>query len=87
MRAPWWSSVFRRSLPPICGGTQLTHDWARGDFVGIVMLQSIGQALTLLPIIILALSNSDPTRATSFVAYIQIMRLGGAEIGVALMGT
>ena len=26
-------------------GTQLTHDWARGDFVTIVMLQSIGQAL------------------------------------------
>ncbi len=31
------------------------------DFVGIVMLQSVGQSLTLLPIIILALSNSDPT--------------------------
>ncbi len=68
-------------------GTQLTHHWARGDFVGIVMLQSIGQTLTLCPIIILALSNSDPIRATSFAAYIQIMRLGGAEIGVALMGT
>jgi MFS transporter, DHA2 family, multidrug resistance protein len=68
-------------------GTQLTHDWAREDFVGIVMLQSIGQSLTLCPIIILSLSNLDPTRATSFAAYIQIMRLGGAEIGVALMGT
>jgi DHA2 family multidrug resistance protein len=68
-------------------GTQLSHDWARGDFVTIVVLQSIGQAFTLLPIIILALSNSDPARATSFAAYIQIMRLGGAEIGVALMGT
>jgi DHA2 family multidrug resistance protein len=68
-------------------GTQLTHDWARDDFVAIVVLQSIGQSLTLLPIIIMALSNSDPTRATAFAAYIQIMRLGGAEIGVALMGT
>ncbi len=68
-------------------GTQLSHDWARGDFVTIVMLQSVGQAFTLLPIIILAVSNSDPARATSFAAYIQIMRLGGAEIGVALMGT
>ncbi len=68
-------------------GTQLSHDWAREDFIGIVMLQSIGQAFTLLPILILALSNSDPSRATSFAAYIQIMRLGGAEIGVALMGT
>jgi DHA2 family multidrug resistance protein len=68
-------------------GTQLTHDWALGDFVTIVILQSIGQAFTLLPIIIIALSNSDFTRATAFAAYIQIMRLGGAEIGVALMGT
>jgi MFS transporter, DHA2 family, multidrug resistance protein len=33
------------------------------------------------------LSNSDPSRATAFAAYIQIMRLGGAEIGIALMGT
>jgi MFS transporter, DHA2 family, multidrug resistance protein len=68
-------------------GTQLTHDWAPGDFIPIVVLQSIGQALTLLPIIIIALSNSDFTRATAFAAYIQVMRLGGAEIGVALMGT
>jgi DHA2 family multidrug resistance protein len=68
-------------------GTQLSHDWAPGDFVTIVILQSVGQALTLLPIIILALSNADFTRATAFAAYIQIMRLGGAEIGVALMGT
>lgn len=68
-------------------GTQLSHDWARGDFVTIAILQSVGQSFTLLPIIILALSNVDPARATSFAAYIQIMRLGGAEIGVALMGT
>jgi DHA2 family multidrug resistance protein len=68
-------------------GTQLTHEWARGDFVGIVLLQAVGQSTTLLPLIIIALSNSDPSRATSFAAYIQIMRLGGAEIGVALMGT
>jgi DHA2 family multidrug resistance protein len=68
-------------------GTQLSHDWARGDFVGIVMLLSVGQAFALLPLIIIAVSNSDPTRATTFAAYVQIIRLGGAEIGVALMGT
>jgi DHA2 family multidrug resistance protein len=68
-------------------GTQLSHVWSLSDFKGIVMLQSVGQAFTLLPIIILAVSNSDPSRATAFAAYIQIMRLGGAEIGVALMGT
>jgi MFS transporter, DHA2 family, multidrug resistance protein len=68
-------------------GTQLTHDWARGDFVTIALLQSVGQAFTLLPVIILAVVNSDVTRATAFAAYIQITRLGGAEIGIALMGT
>src|SRR6202051_4369453 len=46
-------------------GTQLTHDWALGDFVVIALLQSIGQAFTLLPIILIALSNSDFTRATA----------------------
>jgi DHA2 family multidrug resistance protein len=68
-------------------GTQLSHVWALGDFTGIALLQSVGQAFTLLPVIVLAVSNSDPSRATAFAAYIQIMRLGGAEIGVALMGT
>jgi DHA2 family multidrug resistance protein len=68
-------------------GTQLTNDWRLGDFTTIVILQSIGQAFCLLPIIIIALSNADFTRATAFAAYIQLMRLGGAEIGVALMGT
>jgi len=68
-------------------GTQLTHDWALDDFVMIVVLQSVGQAFTLLPIIIILLANADVTRATALAAYIQVMRLGGAEIGVALMGT
>ncbi len=68
-------------------GTQLTNEWRLGDFVTIVVLQSIGQAFTLFPIIIIAVSNADPSRATAFSAYIQLMRLGGAEIGVALMGT
>jgi MFS transporter, DHA2 family, multidrug resistance protein len=68
-------------------GTQLTHEWAREDFVPMVVLQSIGQAFSLLPLIIILLSNSDPARATAFAAYIQLARLGGAEIGVSLMGT
>jgi MFS transporter, DHA2 family, multidrug resistance protein len=68
-------------------GTQLTHEWALDDFIPVVILQSVGQSFTLLPIIIILLSNADPTRATAFAAYIQIMRLGGAEIGISLMGT
>ena len=55
--------------------------------VVIVLLLSVGQAFTLLPVILTLLSNSDPARATAFAAYIQVVRLGGAEIGVALMGT
>jgi DHA2 family multidrug resistance protein len=86
---PRWALIFGLSAFATANllGTQLTHDWALDDFATIVMLQSIGQAFTLLPIIIIALSNSDFTRATAFAAYIQVMRLGGAEIGVALMGT
>jgi DHA2 family multidrug resistance protein len=68
-------------------GTQLTHDWARGDFVGIVLLLAVGQTVTLMSLVVFLLSNSDPTRATAFIAYIQIVRLGTAEIGIALMGT
>jgi MFS transporter, DHA2 family, multidrug resistance protein len=68
-------------------GTQLTHDWALGDFIIIALLQSVGQSFTLLSGILILLSNADFTRATAFAAYIQITRLGGAEIGIALMGT
>jgi DHA2 family multidrug resistance protein len=68
-------------------GTQVTHEWALGDFVPMVLLQSLGQSFTLLPIIVTALSNADPTRATAFAAYIQVVRLGAAEIGTALMAT
>jgi DHA2 family multidrug resistance protein len=68
-------------------GTQLTNEWAPADFSTIVILLSIGQVFTLTPTILLLVSNSDSSRATAFSAYIQIIRVGGAEIGVALMGT
>ncbi|UZE47814.1 MFS transporter [Rhodopseudomonas sp. P2A-2r] len=84
-----WPLIIGLSAFAIAGllGTRLTHDWALGDFIPIVLLQSLGQSFTLLPIVIIALSNSDPSRATAFAAYIQVMRLGGAEIGIALMST
>ncbi|MCP9627110.1 MFS transporter [Rhodopseudomonas palustris] len=68
-------------------GTRVTSAWTVSDFVPVVLLQSVGVSLTLLAIIIVTLSNSDPTRATAFAAYIQMMRLGCAEIGIALMTT
>jgi DHA2 family multidrug resistance protein len=68
-------------------GTQLTHEWAPGDFIPMVLLLSVGQSFTLLPILITAMANSDPKRSTAFSAYLQVVRLGGAEIGIALMAT
>lgn len=68
-------------------GTRLTRQWVAEDFVTIVLLQSVGQSVTLIGIIITALSNVDPKRATAFAAYIQSVRIGGAEIGSALMAT
>jgi MFS transporter, DHA2 family, multidrug resistance protein len=68
-------------------GTYLTHEWSRVDFIPMIVLQSLGQSFCLLPLVIIALSSSDPTRATAFAAYVQVVRLGGAEIGLSLMGT
>jgi DHA2 family multidrug resistance protein len=41
----------------------------------------------LFSLIVMILSNSDPARATAFSAYIQVIRLGSAEIGAALIST
>jgi DHA2 family multidrug resistance protein len=68
-------------------GTQVTHGWSLGDFAPMVLLQSLGQAFTLLPLVVMALSNADATRATAFAAYIQVVRLVGAETGISLMAT
>jgi DHA2 family multidrug resistance protein len=68
-------------------GTRLSHDWAPGDFIPIVLLQSLGHAFVLFPILVIALSSLDFSKVAAFVAYVQLGRLGAAEIGVALMTT
>jgi len=68
-------------------GTGLTYEWSLADFVAITVLQSVGQVFTLTAAIITMVSNLDRSRATAFAAYIQIMRVCGVEIGVALIGT
>jgi DHA2 family multidrug resistance protein len=65
----------------------LTHEWAPADFVPMAMLQSVGQSFALLAVILFTLANSNPARSTAFAAYIQVMRLCGAEFGVSLMAT
>lgn len=68
-------------------GTGLTQEWGPQDFIIIALLQAVGQAFTFLAVMMVAFANSNPTRATSFSAYIQVLRLGGAEIGGALLST
>src|SRR6201992_3181129 len=68
-------------------GTRLSHDWAPGDFIPIVLLQSLGHAFVLFPILVIALRSLDFSKVAAFVAYVQLGRLGAAEIGVALMTT
>ncbi|WP_309945915.1 MFS transporter [Tardiphaga robiniae] len=68
-------------------GTRLTHDWSLSDFIPMVLLQSLGQSFALLAAVMFTLANSNPARSTAFAAYIQVMRLFGAEFGVSLMAT
>jgi MFS transporter, DHA2 family, multidrug resistance protein len=68
-------------------GTRLTHQWSLGDFMPMVILQSIGQCFALLAVVMFTLANSNPARSTAFAAYIQVFRLCGAEFGVSLMAT
>lgn len=68
-------------------GTQVTHEWSPADFIPMAMLQSVGQTFALFAVILFTLANSNPARSTAFAAYIQVMRLCGAEFGVSLMAT
>jgi DHA2 family multidrug resistance protein len=86
---PRWALLFGLSAFATANlmGTRLSHDWVPGDFTPIVLLQSLGHAFVLFPILIIALRSLDFSRVAAFVAYVQLGRLGAAEIGVALMTT
>jgi len=68
-------------------GTALTHEWAPWTFLPMMLLQAVGQGFTLLAAIVYILANADPKLATATAAYIQVLRLGGAETAVSLMST
>jgi MFS transporter, DHA2 family, multidrug resistance protein len=86
---PRWALLFGFSAFAVANlmGTQLTYAWALDDFAPIVLIQSVGQAFLLFPILIIALRSLDFAKVAAFVAYVQVARLGGAEIGVALITT
>ena len=68
-------------------GTQITHEWSPWTFLPILLIQSVGQGFTFLAAVVYLLTNSDPKQATAVGAYIQVLRLGGAEIGISVMTT
>lgn len=68
-------------------GTRLTHQWTAGNFIPMALAQSVGHAFGFLGGIVMVLSNADPARAVALAAYIQVVRLGGAEMAVSQMTT
>lgn len=68
-------------------GTGLTSEWGLDDFRTMSVLMGAGHILTFLPIIVLVISNGSPKNATALAAYIQVVRLLGAETAQALMTT
>ncbi|GGF51578.1 MFS transporter [Azorhizobium oxalatiphilum] len=68
-------------------GTHLTHEWSPWSFMPVLLVQAVGQGFTFLATVVYILSNADPKQATAMAAYVQVLRLGGAEIGLSLMST
>jgi MFS transporter, DHA2 family, multidrug resistance protein len=68
-------------------GTRITQEWSPDDFIPMALVQSVGQGLTFTGLLVFALSNANPARATAFVAYIQVMRLDVIEIATTAMTT
>ncbi len=53
----------------------------------MALIQSVGQASCLLAAIVYILANADPKQSTATAAYIQVVRLGGAETATTIMAT
>ncbi|MBY3483362.1 MFS transporter [Rhizobium laguerreae] len=68
-------------------GSQVTSDWYPDSFGLIVLLHTTGQVLTFYASFVFLVGNSDPKRSTAMSAYIQVARLGSAELAAGLMGT
>jgi len=68
-------------------GTRVTHEWSPLTFKPMLALGGVGQALAFFGVLVFILANSNPARATSFSAYVQVVRLDGIELGTALMAT
>jgi DHA2 family multidrug resistance protein len=67
--------------------TNLTSQWATGDFLPSQVLQAIGQSFALTALIVLVVQTIHPADALTIGSLLQISRLFGGEIGTAFMQT
>jgi MFS transporter, DHA2 family, multidrug resistance protein len=67
--------------------TNLTDQWATGDFLPSQILQAIGQSFALTAVVVLAVKSMNPADVLTIGALLQTSRLFGGEIGTAFMQT
>jgi DHA2 family multidrug resistance protein len=67
--------------------TELTHDWAAGDFLPSQLVEAVGLALGITALITFGVSNITPAWAVTIAGLIQTGRLFGNEIGSAFIQT
>jgi MFS transporter, DHA2 family, multidrug resistance protein len=67
--------------------TNLTSQWATGDFLPSQVLQAIGQSFALTALLILIVRSISPADALTVGCLLQISRLFGGELGTAFMQT
>jgi DHA2 family multidrug resistance protein len=61
--------------------TNLTHDWAGGDFLPSQCVEAVGLAFAITAVVTYTVSHITPPQAAGIAATIQVARLLGAEIG------
>jgi DHA2 family multidrug resistance protein len=67
--------------------TGLTHDWTGADFLPSQCVEAIGLAFAITGLVTYTISHITPVQAAAIATTIQIARLGGAELGSALIQT
>ncbi len=68
-------------------GSRLTIEWSPTSFLPVVLLYTFGQSFVFFATVVYLIANTDPKRATAASAYIQVVRLGSAELAVSLLNT
>lgn len=56
-------------------GAQLSHDWRVEQFVGILILQSVGECIMLIGLIAAFVTNLNPVHAVALGAYVPVARV------------